>query len=98
MARNTSVSLGDHFTEFIDRQIASGRFGSASEVVREGLRLLEREQNDQEWLKAQIAVAEQQVAQGRLTDDSDQLWEDIDRRALERASTTADPAMPRVAS
>jgi len=98
MARNTSVSLGDHFTDFIDQQVASGRYGSASEVIREGLRLLEREQADYEWLKAQIAVAEQQTEDGRLTDDSDTIWEELDRRALERASVMAGPDASRVAS
>lgn len=41
MARNTSVSLGDHFAEFVDSQVETGRYGSASDVVRAGLRLLE---------------------------------------------------------
>jgi antitoxin ParD1/3/4 len=41
MARNTSISLGSHFDEFISQQLAEGRYGSASEVIRTGLRLLE---------------------------------------------------------
>ena len=41
MNRNTSVSLGPHFTHFIDAQVQGGRYNSASDVVRAGLRLLE---------------------------------------------------------
>ncbi len=41
MARNTSVALSDHFTDFVDTQVQTGRYGSASDVVRAGLRLLE---------------------------------------------------------
>lgn len=48
MARNTSISLGDHFTAFIERQLTGGRYGSASDVVRAGLRLLEQQEIERE--------------------------------------------------
>jgi hypothetical protein len=41
MGKNTSFSLGDHFTAFVEAQVGQGRYGSASDVVRAGLRLLE---------------------------------------------------------
>jgi antitoxin ParD1/3/4 len=41
MGRNTSVSLGTHFASFIDSQVQGGRYGTATDVVRAGLRLLE---------------------------------------------------------
>lgn len=41
MRRNTSIALGQHFTSFIDAQVQGGRYGTASDVVRAGLRLLE---------------------------------------------------------
>ncbi len=44
MSKNTSFSLGDHFSGFIEGKIAEGRYGSASDVVRAGLRLLEVEE------------------------------------------------------
>lgn len=45
MAKNTSILLGDHFDNFISHQIQSGRFSSASEVIRAALRLFEQEEN-----------------------------------------------------
>lgn len=58
MARNTSVSLGDHFDEFIASQVDSGRYSSASEVVRAGLRLLETSENKLEMLRNALAAGE----------------------------------------
>jgi len=45
MNRNTSISLGSYFDNFIQSRISAGRFKNASEVVRAGLRLLEEEEN-----------------------------------------------------
>ena len=45
MSRNTSISIGDYFDNFIQNRISAGRFKNASEVVRAGLRLLEAEEN-----------------------------------------------------
>lgn len=44
MARNTSILLGEHFDSFISSKISSGKYTSASEVIRTALRLLEAEE------------------------------------------------------
>ena len=51
MAKNTSITLGNHFDEFVARQLETGRFGSASEVVRAGLRMLEDAETKLEALR-----------------------------------------------
>ncbi|NGM62366.1 type II toxin-antitoxin system ParD family antitoxin [Sphingobacterium sp. SGG-5] len=43
--KNTSISLGDYFHQFVSSQIAAGRYKNASEVIRAGLRLLEDEES-----------------------------------------------------
>jgi antitoxin ParD1/3/4 len=59
MAKNTSVSLGGHFTKFIERQVAEGRYNSASDVVRAGLRLLEEEEAKLAALRAALIEGEE---------------------------------------
>jgi antitoxin ParD1/3/4 len=59
MARNTSVSLGDHFANFIDRQVEGGRYGSASDVIRAGLRLLEEHEARVKALQDALVAGEE---------------------------------------
>lgn len=59
MSKSTSFSLGEHFTEFIEAQVSSGRYGSASDVVRAGLRLLEETEAKREALVAALVEGEQ---------------------------------------
>ena len=54
MNRNTSISIGDYFDNFIQNRISAGRYKNASEVVRAGLRLLEEEENKILALRASI--------------------------------------------
>ncbi len=59
MPRNTSISLGDHFAGFIDAQVKAGRYGSASDVVRAGLRLLEEHEIKVRALQETLIAGEQ---------------------------------------
>ena len=54
MGRNTSISIGNYFDNFIQNRISAGRYKNASEVVRAGLRLLEEEENRMLALKEAI--------------------------------------------
>lgn len=57
MPKNTSVTLGQHFEEFVSHQVSGGRFGSASEVLRAGLRLLEERE-------AKVAALQRALIEG----------------------------------
>jgi antitoxin ParD1/3/4 len=59
MSRNTSVSLGEHFVNFIDYQVEEGRYGSASDVVRAGLRLLEEHEARLSALQVELIAGEE---------------------------------------
>jgi len=59
MPKNTSISLGRHFETFIKRQVKTGRFGTASEVVRASLRLLEEEETKLAALRSALEQGEE---------------------------------------
>lgn len=54
MNKNTSISLGNYFDQFVQSRITEGRFKNVSEVIRAGLRLLEDEESKALALKTAI--------------------------------------------
>ena len=52
--KNTSVSLGNYFDQFVSSQVSVGRYKNVSEVIRAGLRLLENEESKVIALKSAI--------------------------------------------
>ena len=59
MKKNTSISLGNHLESFISSTVESGRYSSASEVVRSALRLLEAEEKKESALIQALEIGEQ---------------------------------------
>ena len=80
MTKNTSFSLGEHFGDFIDEQVDSGRFASASEVLRAGLRLLEERESKLTALR--LALVEGEVSGEATAFDFDTF---LARKRRERA-------------
>jgi len=76
MAKNTSISLGAHFDEFIAQQLQSGRYGSATEVVRTGLRMLEEAEARRQYLTRLLAEGEQS---GFVDYDYNVLMDELDK-------------------
>lgn len=58
MARSRSIRFGDHVEDFIASQVDTGRYGSASEVIRAALRLLETTECKQEIVRTALIAGE----------------------------------------
>jgi len=67
-----NVSLSAEFARFVEREVASGRYSSASEVFRDGLRLLQREEDGRAEklaiLRREVKIGLDQAAEGRFSD------------------------------
>ena len=65
----TSLSLGKHWQVFIKNEIASGRYGSASEVVRDALRGMEERKSKLEALRAHLSEGASQARSGESVEN-----------------------------
>lgn len=77
----TSLSLGEYWEGFIRTEVGSGRYGSASEVVRDALRALEEQKTKFEVLRAHLAEGEEQARRGIFVEDYsiEKVIADLDR-------------------
>lgn len=80
---NTSLSLGEHWEVFIKNEVSSGRYGSASEVVRDALRVMEERKTRLEALRAHLAQGAEQARSGDFVEGFSMvgLIEELDRES-----------------
>ncbi len=76
----TSLSLGEHWEVFIKNEISSGRYGSASEVVRDALRAMEERKSKLEALRSHLSEGAAQAENGEFIENfsMDSLIDDLD--------------------
>jgi len=79
----TSLSLGEHWEVFIKNEITSGRYSSASEVVRDALRSMERQKSKLEALRTHLAQGAKQAKAGEFVEgfSMDTVINDLDNEA-----------------
>ena len=80
MGKNTSISLGSHFEDFINSSITSGKYSSASEVVRSALRILESEEKKLKELRNALIEGENSPIIENF--DAEKHLEDLHRKYL----------------
>lgn len=90
-----NINLTEHFDRFIQAEVESGRYSNASEVVREGLRLMERSKQEEraklQWLRGAVREGLDQLArgEGREFRSVGELEQDIDQLAREASEQLA---------
>jgi antitoxin ParD1/3/4 len=81
--KRLAIELPEELAQAVDARVASGRFANASEVIQEGLRLLDEQESDplEEWLRAEVAERCRRIDEGeaRLL-SGDELRADLARR------------------
>lgn len=86
-----NINLTDHLDRFVEAEVGSGRYGNASEVIREGLRLMERRKQEEKaklkWLRSAVRQGLDEIdsGQGREFESIDRLDETVDQIANEAA-------------
>ncbi|HUI53983.1 MAG TPA: type II toxin-antitoxin system ParD family antitoxin [Bryobacteraceae bacterium] len=90
-----NINLTDHFDRFIEIEVVSGRYGNASEVVREGLRLMELHKQEQraklKWLRSAVREGLDQIGRGEGLEfgSIDELERHVDQLGKEVAARRA---------
>jgi antitoxin ParD1/3/4 len=91
-----NINLTDHLDRFIEKEVVSGRYGNASEVVREGLRLLETRKAESraklQWLRGAVreSLEELDRGEGIVFESVDEADNFIDRLAEEASARIGD--------